>query len=283
MKNDVINTPLVSIILPTYNGAFSILKAIKSVQSQTFQNWELLIIIDGSVDSTKDVILEYKKNDQRIKIIQNSTNLGIQKTLNIGLQNASGRYVARIDDDDQWIITEKLSKQVSFLEKNPEIVLVGTGMVLVDKDENEIGRYLLPENDYEIRKSILLKNCFAHPTVVFRKDTVTLLGGYSEMLKYRHIEDYELWMRVGLRGMFANLPIFSTAYTISSSSLSGKNKLKQLYRDIQLSIKFRKFYPSFFKGFMVGLVRLIVYLFFGKVITGSLRAKIISIYKKNTN
>jgi teichuronic acid biosynthesis glycosyltransferase TuaG len=106
--------PVISIILPTYNGATYISRAIESVAAQSYTDWELLVIGDGSTDTTAGIVAEYIKKDSRIQYVKNDSNLGIQKSLNRGLHLAQGKYIARIDDDDQWIDTEKLTKQLNF-------------------------------------------------------------------------------------------------------------------------------------------------------------------------
>ena len=145
------NNPRISIILPTYNGAKYIRKAIESVISQNFFDWELMIINDGSTDNTEEIIEEYKSKDNRIVYIKNDSNLGIQKTFNKGLGEAKREYVARIDDDDEWIDKDKLTNQVEFLDNNQDYVLVGTGVIIVDVSDKEVVKYLVPTRDNEIR------------------------------------------------------------------------------------------------------------------------------------
>lgn len=273
--------PHISIILPTYNGDNQIDRAISSVQEQSFQDWELIVVIDGSTDTTCERVSKMATEDSRIIIVNNVENQGIQKTLNIGLQKARGKYIARIDDDDEWVDIYKLQKQFDFLESHPEYVLVGTGLVLVDKQKKELTRYLFPGSDYEIRNKILSQNCFAHPTIMFRRNALNLLDGYSEDEKYKHVEDYELWLRMGTIGKFANLPIYAVGYQVSVTSISGKNKLLQLKKCIKLSWEFKNKYPSFLKNFINVNIRYLLYFFIGGVLDRypKVRAVITSIYK----
>ena len=117
-------TPLISIILPVYNGENRLKEEIESVISQSYMDWELLVIDDGSTDNIKDIIDNFVKNDSRIRYIRSETNLGIQKTLNKGLKEARGKYIARIDDDDIWIDKDKLKVQLEFLENNKNYLFV---------------------------------------------------------------------------------------------------------------------------------------------------------------
>ena len=142
--------PSISIVLPTYNGARTIAQAVESVLAQTHAGWELLVVDDGSTDGTAVLVAGYVAKDSRIRYLKSEANMGIQKTLNKGLHEAQGKYVARIDDDDVWIDAGKLAAQLAYMEANPACVLVGTGVVVADGEGKELFRYLLPETDVEI-------------------------------------------------------------------------------------------------------------------------------------
>ncbi len=247
----------VSIILPTYNGAQYIAGAIESVLVQTYPNWELIIVDDGSTDDTEKVVTGFV--DQRIIYIKNEGNLGIQKTLNRGIALAKGEYIARIDDDDRWIDKEKLSTQVQFLGLHPEYVLVGTGAILVTSHENEVSRYLLPESDYAIRNRMLGKNCFAHSTVMYTKSAVDEVGGYSEQTQKRHIEDYDLWLRLGIVGNLYNLPRYSTALCVRPESITARHRVIQAWRICKSSIAYRAMYPRVVSGFIISFSRFVFF------------------------
>lgn len=247
--------PLVSIILPTYNGARYIGRAIKSVQAQTYTSWELIIIDDGSTDTLKEVAESFQKTDNRIMYSKNEVNYGIQKSLNRGIAQARGVYIARIDDDDIWNDVEKLAQQVRFLETHTDHVLVGTGAILVDEKEKQLAKYMLPETDTRIRWKMLRKNCFVHSSVLFRNTGVL----YSENEDMRHVEDYELWLRLGLLGKLANLPYESVTLSIRPATLTAQNRVVQARRTIGLVWQFRSHYPGIISGLCVSLLR---YVFF---------------------
>ena len=215
---------LVSIILPTYNGGHRISWAIESVINQIYPDWELIVIDDGSTDMTESVVLKFANVDTRIRYIKNEQNIGIQKSLNRGLREAKGEYIARIDDDDEWVDKNKLQKQIDFLHTSPDHVLVGTGVIIVNENREELFRYLLPETDEKLRAKILGKNYFVHSSVLFRKDKALEFEGYSESKEVIHLEDYDLWLKLGTIGKFANLPLYSTAYMVRADSLSYKNR-----------------------------------------------------------
>jgi len=161
--------PLVSVILPTHNGARYIRRAVESLQSQTYKNIEIIMVNDGSTDETSEIIFELKKNDPRIIIITNRVNLGYVKSLNVGAEKVTGKYITRIDDDDIFCDKERLETQVRFLEGHPDYVLVGGGMIKIDENNKEVSKYLFPEKDGDIRKAILISHSIAHGTVFLEK------------------------------------------------------------------------------------------------------------------
>jgi glycosyltransferase involved in cell wall biosynthesis len=250
----------ISIIMPTYNGAEFITKAIESVIAQTYKDWELLVIDDYSVDDTNKIVSGFLY-DSRIKYFKNEKNLGIQKTLNIGLGRASGDFIARIDSDDEWIDINKLRNQISFLESNKDYVLLGTGIVAVNEFGKELMHYIPPQTDKQIRNHILGQNCFAHSSVMYRKNAVIDLGGYSEAKKARHIEDYDLWLKLGLVGKFANMDTYSVKLTIHSSSLTSKNRIIQAWRAFLVALNYSNKYPNTFSGLFTSLTRFVFFSF----------------------
>jgi glycosyltransferase involved in cell wall biosynthesis len=270
---------LITIILPTYNGGKYIKKAIESVLSQSFLDWELLIIDDGSSDNTQEIVQDFIYKNKRISYFKNEVNLGIQKSLNKGLKEAMGEYIARIDDDDEWTDKNKLKKQVEFLDNNPGYVLVGTGAVVVNEDGKEIIRYLLPETDQEIRNRLLIKNCFIHSSVLFRKETVLKFNGYSEGEDVKYLEDYDLWFKLGTVGKLANLQEWSINFMMREGSTSSKNKIDQLRKNLLLIKKYKSNYPNHSKAKILGNLRVCFYRI-SNLIPLVFKNKLIKIYKE---
>ena len=275
MKN-----PLTSIILPTYNNSSYLPNSIESILAQSYENWELFIINDGSIDDTENVIKNYTEKDPRIIYLKNEKNLGIQKSLNEGFKRATGEYIAHIDDDDEWIDKDKLKKQIEFLENNPEYVLVGTGVIVVDENKKELLRYLLPETDQQIRKVLLYKNCFTHSSVLFKKEVIDKFGGYDEAEESKHIEDYDLWMKIGLSGKMHNLPEHMTVFTMRSGSISSNHKIEQFKKNIKLCKKYKNKYPNYLFALTANHLKLIFYAFFTKIPFKNLKNKIFKFYKE---
>lgn len=251
--------PKVSIILPTYNGSRFIERAIKSVLKQSYEDFELLIIDDGSTDNTAEVISRFSEEDIRVIYLKNDKNLGIQKSLNKGLREAKGKYIARIDDDDEWIDKDKLKAQVNFLDTHQDHVLVGTGVVVVNEKRQELYRFFNPEKDLEIRNKILGKNCFTHPSVMFRKDAAIKVSGYDESEEVRNREDFDLWLNLGIVGKLANLQIIGVKKMLRSGSITSKNRIKRFKQRIKFIRKYRKCYPNYWRSQLRNYLRLIIY------------------------
>lgn len=245
--------PLMSVVMPTYNRAHLIGKSIESILNQGYRHFELIIVDDASTDETETIVRSYQRNDARVKYVRNEANAKIVKTLNRGLAIAEGAYIARADDDDVWADNEKLGAQVLFLETHPEYDLVGTGAVVVDENNKELFRYLQPETDSEIRSRILFINPFVHPTVVFRRSVLDAAGFYDENL--RDAEDWDMWLRIGIRGKFYNLPTYSVLRLYGLSGASIQNRKNLCKTTLGLLKKYRKHYPYFFAAYLFNFIQ----------------------------
>lgn len=272
-------SPTVSIILPAYNSAHLIARSIDSVLAQSFQEWELLIIDDGSTDGTGAVAQSYVAREPRIRILTNTENRGVQYTLARGLKEATGELIARIDSDDAWLDHEKLAKQVAFLKTHPDYVLLGTGAIISDEKGSELLRFLPPETDEVIRARLLMKNCFMHASVMFRKDMAIKAGGYDQTEATRHIEDYDLWLKLGSIGKLANLPIYGISFLSRRTAVSAKNRSAQFYRTIGLIKKYKGNYPGYISGLVTAHARYYLYSIF-TMLPASFRNMFLRFYKQ---
>lgn len=244
--------PLVSIIIPTYNGEKYIKEAVENALNQTHQNIEVIVIDDGSKDKTLQIIFQLSKKDSRITILKNPVNLGFVKTLNKGIQKAKGKYIARLDDDDFWVDSQKIEKQVNFLESHPNHVLVGGGIIVKRKKDNaEVVRYLFPEKDEDIRKVILVDNVFAHSSVVFKKTACEKVGGYDEQFGF--FADINLWLKLGQVGKLYN---FQEYFVVYLDKERGRDRYsarddkirRRLFSRIAMKWRYRKDYRGFWKA-----------------------------------
>lgn len=246
---------LVSIIIPTHNREKYIIKAIESVLNQTYKNIELIIVDDGSTDTTKDVIAPYL-TDVRIHYLYQK-NKGASCARNNGIKVSRGKYIATLDSDDYWRDEKKLEKQIYFLEENKEYGLVGGGIVRINQKGKELTQQLLPKTDKKIRERILFSSPFAHSTVVFRKDIYELVGGYDEKLWFS--EDWDLWLKMGKVTKFYNIQDYFTYYLQGEQNISNVNKKDILKLNIQLRKKYRKDYPNFWKAFLLSYIHYVFY------------------------
>ena len=209
--------PKLTVLMTVFNGERYLKECIDSVLNQTFKDFEFLIIDDCSTDSSIDIINSYK--DKRIRVIENQKNLSQVKSLNMGLDEASGEYVARIDQDD-LMIENRLERQLDFLNKRPDIAVVGTWGEVMDARGQVFERSRLPIRQEEIIGSVLFCGYFLmHPSVMFRKDSVVSAGKYKESLSLS--EDFDLWARLLLKGYkLANIPEFLIRFRYHKKSSS---------------------------------------------------------------
>lgn len=223
MDTDISSIPIVTVLMPVFNAQSYLDEAIKSILDQTFINFEFLIINDGSTDLSEKIILSF--DDPRIIYKCNKTNCGIVATLNEGLSCAKGKYIARMDADDIAKPT-RLFRQFDFMEKNPEIFVLGTGFEqLVEGKTNEYN--FLPETDCEIKKGLFFCSQIAHPTVMFNKSKINKFNlQYNKDAKYA--EDYELWVKAANLGFkFHNLQSVELTYRSHSNQISKQYKIEQ--------------------------------------------------------
>ena len=249
----------VSIILPTYNGGKYVINAVESVLFQSFSDWELIIINDGSNDDTESLLEKYIKKEPRIIYLKNEKKIGVQKTLNKGIKKSKGEYIARIDDDDEWINKDKLKEQIEFLEKNNDYVLVGTNGVVVDDRMNRIIDYNVPKTDFLIRKTILFKNSFISSSVLIRKSVLQRIGGYCEEEYAKNVEDYNLWLRLGTLGKFFNFDGVMTSYMMREGNISSNNKKDILKKNLHIIAIYKKEYPNYKKALFFSYFKFITY------------------------
>ena len=205
----------ISIIIAVYNGAKFIQQTIDSLLSQTYSDFEIIIIVNCSDDNTMDIL----KNvlDERITIYE--TNIcQLAFNLNFGLLKSQGQYIVRIDADDIAEPT-RLAKQLNVIETN-EFDVVGSNLTYIDENNKVIGEKIYPEKDKDIRKSIFYKSNIAHPSVIYKKETILKVGGY---MNGKVSEDYDLWLRL-MRDQsvrFYNIQEKLTRYRIHSSQAKG--------------------------------------------------------------
>lgn len=211
----------ITVLMPAYNVEKYIREAIDSVLNQSFSDFELLIVDDGSRDTTADIINAY--SDKRIRLIQ-QLNGGVSAALNTGLKQAKGRYIARFDADDVCY-PFRLEQQFQFMESHPDYVLIGS-----DADYmSEEGEFLFTNNNIgysneEIQSRVDVYCPFIHSTVMYKKEVVERLGGY-EVLAFT-FEDYFLWKKLIKEGKVCNFktPLIKVRFNASSVTIDEKDR-----------------------------------------------------------
>ena len=206
----------VSVLMPLHNCAHSLRRSLNSVFDQTFQDFELVAVLNNCADNTEEIVQEYRNRPQEVKILKCSIP-GIVPTLNTGISQCSADLIARQDGDDYWYPT-KLARQVEFLDSNPEIDIVGTQLRQVDGQGRPIDAVLEhPLEDEAIKLKLLSgQNSIVHPSVVFRKSIFLQAGTYDG--HYRFAEDYHFWLKCCKWHRFANLDEVLLDYTVWNNS-----------------------------------------------------------------
>lgn len=230
MENKTLNDPMVSVVMPAYNAERYIEEAIRSVQSQTIQDFELIVINDCSKDSTESIVRRLQKEDFRIHLISNTINLGVAQSRNKGFETSKGKYVALLDSDDLWY-PEKLKKQIDILEStNADLVFCSYGII------NEDGKKCC--NDFIVPKCatlkiMLAKSVISCSTAIMRQE---ITDKYHFSNEYYH-EDYVYWIKLLQDGIVAKgteevlAEYRQVAKSRASNKISSARNRYLVYRD----------------------------------------------------
>jgi hypothetical protein len=225
--------PRVTVLMPVYNGEKYLREAIESILGQSFQDFEFLIVNDGSTDRSVEIIDSYA--DKRIRLVHNEVNRGLIHTLNRGLELAQGAYVARMDCDD-ISLPQRLASQVDFLDRRPEIGICGTWFRKFGTGKGKIVRW--QTDPASIRCGLLFDAMVGHPTVMMRSELVRKYGLCYDPA-YKNAEDFELWLRFAQHSEIANLCEVLLLYRVHPAQITqtlaagqreaaGKVRLTQL-------------------------------------------------------
>lgn len=225
--------PLISVIMPAYNAEKYLDESIQSILNQTFNDFEFIIINDASTDNSLKLINDYHKKDKRIILINNKKNMGVAKSRNNGMMIAKGKYIATFDADDVSF-PKRLEIQFNYLEKNPQIFLVGGSAVIIDENGKKIGVFKKFNNLKRLKKKLLKSNPIINSSVMMRN---------TENLYYRDkfdgADEYDLFLRILSDGKnITNLEDFLVKYRINPGSISFTKRAKQEF----FNKKIKEFY-----------------------------------------
>lgn len=223
--------PLVSVLMPVYNGAADLRRALDTVFKQTFRDFEVIAINDGSKDGSAGLLNAV--DDPRVRVIHQD-NMGLAATLNRGLAMARGALIARQDQDD-LSHPERFVRQVAYFNDNPECILLGTAAEIWVGDEPTERAHDHPTEHALLAFDLLFNNPFVHSSVMMRRDAVLAIGGYTTDKSRQPPEDYELWSRLARRGRVANLPERLLVYREVPQSMSRTGPNPFLDRLVSLS------------------------------------------------
>jgi glycosyltransferase involved in cell wall biosynthesis len=223
---------LVSVLMPVFNGEKYLKEAIESILSQSYELFEFLIIDDGSTDSSLDIIRLYE--DERIRVISNAENIGLIKTLNLGISLCKGDFIARFDCDDVSM-PYRLNDQINYLKNNSKSVLVGGQAIRIDAQGNEIKKMNVPLSHKGICLGMVFGNKIFHPAAMIRKSS---LPDFPYDIGWKHVEDFYLWLHLSEKGEFHNLNKVVLKYRWHSSNVSKLNFDEQMNNNAKIKEMF---------------------------------------------
>lgn len=221
--------PKISIIMSCFNSALYLRSAVDSMLNQSFSDFEFIIVNDGSTDETLKILNEY--TDNRICIV-NQENQGLASSLNKAIALAKGEYLVRMDSDD-ISHPNRLEKQVKFMESNPSIGVMGTAVNYINEEGNILGRSFPTLKSNSIKKKILecQGNVINHPSVIIRKNIITLLGSYNSYMSFN--QDYQLWSKLLRNGVYiVNINDVLLNYRISINSIGSEIVFSKASKEI---------------------------------------------------
>ncbi|MDB9929099.1 glycosyltransferase [Schleiferiaceae bacterium] len=219
----MMNNILVSVLIPTYNVEDFIYDAIVSIQNQSYNNFEIVVVDDGSSDRTVQILETIQITESRLRLFKNEVNSGIVKTLNFGISQCNGEYIMRMDGDD-LCHHQKMEKQLNFLVNNKNIHLIGCDIYSIDINDNVLNKIETSHNLSSTNK-ILKYTCPILHIWMCKKELYTILGGYREL---GGSEDYDFLLRMKSNGYnFTNLPYYGYSVRIREGNTQSSNGLMQ--------------------------------------------------------
>jgi glycosyltransferase involved in cell wall biosynthesis len=246
--------PKISIITPTYKWTWYIAQTIESVRSQSFDNYEHIIVNDNSPDNVEEIVQQYQKDDDRIIIVNNKKNLWIAWSRNRWIELAGWEYICFLDHDDVFLDSSKLQKQYNFLSKQKDYWIVSSLIITIDQNGNEIRKNHGRETDIDIRRHFLQSNQFLPCAMMIRKQAIIEYWWFDS--NYDKSDDYDLRMKIGRTWKMYCIQEYMTWYRVHEHNTSWT--IKALYQMRWLSWKIfwknKNYYPNFLKALIVRVI-----------------------------
>jgi glycosyltransferase involved in cell wall biosynthesis len=242
--------PRVSVLIANYNKEAFIGEALESILGQTFTDFECIIVDDCSTDTSWDIIRKYASQDPRIACYQNTHNIWISLTRNRLLDFAQGEYIAWLDSDDR-AHSDRLEKQVQFLDTHPHHGIVGSWISLINSEWRLTWTKELPVDDTEIRKQWYVRNSLNQTSLMMRKRCIEKTGYYN--MNMDPAEDYDFYVRAGAHCLLANIPENLTHYRIHTENTSLRQHRKTIQKTLLIRKKMRQL------GYTIGLLWYLAY------------------------
>lgn len=224
-----------TILISVFNGEETLDRCFESIRQQTFQDFRITCIDDASNDDSLSLLARWQSIfGERLLVLKNPSNIGLTRSLNIGLKTIDTPYTARLDADDWWL-PQKLDCQITYLQKHPECGILGSAYVNHFLEKEKLVR--MPLTDEEIREKMFQTNPFGHSTVIFQTGLVKEAGGYDESIRYG--QDYELWLRLSEKTKLANLP-HVLCHRNADSGISVEKQNAQMHQYVKTQLRYLK-------------------------------------------
>jgi glycosyltransferase involved in cell wall biosynthesis len=220
--------PRISVVMPTYNGERFLRPAIESILSQTFRDFELIAIDDGSTDGTAAILREFADRDDRVTLLSNERNLGIAGATNRGLAAARGEFVALHDHDD-ISLPHRFQTEIDFLRSHADLTVVGSAATLIDENGSQYAEFPLPCDEIDIKWRLLFwGDAFHYTSLMVRRSALQAIGGYGEDTAFRYAEAYDPFGRLAMGHHMVNLPEKLVLWRRHPSATSFQRQQEQL-------------------------------------------------------
>lgn len=254
MTNYRIKKPLLTVYMPVFNAEAYLSTAIESILSQSYTNFEFIIIDDASTDNSWKIIQKFARSDKRIRASKNKLNLGVSLTSNIAISMARGKLLARMDADD-ISLPSRLEKQVKFLQQNQNIVAVGGQCVCIDADSKIIGYKKFPTDSNKVADMLFWAIPIQQPSMMINLNLIPKKFAWYDKAK-SSAEEVNLLFKLLKFGQIANLPDFLLYYRQTSQSLSHRNPKLTYYLTLQSRIiALENSYQPTFTGIILNLIQ----------------------------